>query len=146
MPDASADRPAERVLAVDPGEVRVGLALSDPLGLTAQGLATFVRGRGDFLAHLAAIIEAEGVAELVVGHPRNLDGSEGEAARAARRLADRLRRRFGLPVTLWDERLSTVQARRAFPPGSRKDWDRVAATLILQSYLDARGAAGGVDP
>ena len=124
-----------RILAIDPGTRRVGLALSDGLGLTAQGLETFARGRGSLLDHLAAILAEQGVTAFVVGLPRNMDGSEGDAAGAARRLARRLQERFGLPVALWDERLTSRAARRAYPPGSRKDWDQVAAVLILQSYL-----------
>jgi len=130
-----------RVLGLDPGRVRVGLALSDPLGITAQGLPSFVRGRGSLLAHLAELIAQHAVARLVVGLPRRLDGSEGDAALAARRLAARLAERFGLPVELWDERLTTAAARRSFPPGERHDWDRLAAVFILQSWLDAQ-----VDP
>jgi putative Holliday junction resolvase len=130
--------PAEgRVLGIDPGSSRVGLALSDSLGISAQGLETYRRGRGSFMEHLAGIIEGEGVHRIVLGLPLNMDGSEGDAARASRQLAAKLRERFGLPVVLWDERLSSVAARRAFPPGSRKDWDRIAAVFILQSYLDS---------
>ena len=135
--------PAEaRVLGIDPGRARVGLALSDPLQITAQGLDTYTRGRGSFLDHLAALIAEHGVERIVLGLPRNMDGSEGEAARESRRLAETLRERFGLPVELWDERLSSVAARRAFPPGSRKDWDRIAAVFILQSYLDSQRGEG----
>ena len=126
-----------RILAIDPGRARVGLAVSDPLGITAQGLMTYQRGRGDFLDHLAGLVAEYGIERLVVGFPLNMNGSEGEGARSARRLAEKLRERFGLPVDLWDERLSTRGARRAFPPGSRRDWDRIAAVMILQSYLDA---------
>lgn len=132
----SAERP--RVLGLDPGRVRVGLALSDPLGITAQGLPSFVRGRGSLLAYLAELIEQHAVARLVVGLPRRLDGGEGEAATEARRFAARLAERFGLPVELWDERLTTAAARRSFPPGERHDWDRLAAVFILQSWLDAQ--------
>ena len=131
--------PAEgRTLAIDPGRARVGLAMSDPLGVTAQGLATYERGRGSFLDHLAGLIAAHSITRIVVGYPLNMDGSEGEAALSARRLSETLRVRFGLSVQLWDERLSSVAAHKAFPPGKRRDWDAVAAVLILQSYLDAR--------
>lgn len=132
--------PRPRVLGLDPGRVRIGLALSDPLGITAQGLPSFVRGRGSLFDHLAALIAEHGVARLVVGLPRRLDGGEGEAASEARRLAARLAERFGLPVALWDERLTTAAARRSFPPGERHDWDRLAAIFILQSWLDAQDA------
>lgn len=128
-----------RVLGIDPGEVRVGLALSDVLGLTAQGLDSYVRGRGSFFDHLAALLQEHAVTRIVVGLPRNMDGSEGESARKARALAGKLAGRFRLPVSLWDERLTSAAARRAFPPGSKKDWDRLAAVFILQSWLDAGG-------
>ena len=143
MPDEGAplaERP--RVLGIDPGSRRVGLAVSDALGLTAQGLDSFVRGRGSFFAHLAGLIADYGVARLVVGLPRRLDGSEGAAAAGARHLAARIGEEFGLPVALWDERLTTAAAKRAFPAGERHDWDRLAAVFILQSWLDAqRGPA-----
>lgn len=126
-----------RILGIDPGRSRVGLALSDPLGISAQGLETYQRGRGSFLDHLAALITEHGVGRIVLGYPLNMDGSEGEAALSARQLSQTLQARFALPVVLWDERLSSVAARRAFPPGSRKDWDRIAAVFILQSYLDS---------
>ncbi len=135
-----AERP--RVLGIDPGSRRVGLAVSDALGLTAQGLDSFTRGRGGFFAHLARLIADYSVSGLVVGLPRRLDGSEGEAALAARRLAARLTEEFGLPVALWDERLTTKAARRAFPAGESHDWDRLAAIFILQSWLDAQRGPG----
>jgi putative holliday junction resolvase len=134
-----------RVLGIDPGEQRVGLAISDALGCTAQGLDTFQRGEGSFFDHIADLVAERGVLRIVVGLPRHLDGSEGASARAARRLAGRLAGRLKIPVELWDERLTTEAARRAFPPGSRKDWDRLAAVFILQSWLDAQAGAAGED-
>ena len=131
-----------RVLALDPGRVNVGLALSDAEGITAQGLETFVRGRGSLFDHLQSIIDEKGVGTLLVGYPLNMDGSAGESARAAEALAAKLAERFGLPVHLRDERLSSVGARRAFPPGAKKDWDRIAAIFILQSYLDQLRGGG----
>ena len=125
-----------RVLAIDPGRARVGLAVSDPEGIIAQGLDSFTRGRGSLFDHLQALIDERGVTCILVGYPLNMDGTVGESAREAERFRDSLARRFGLTVLLRDERLSSVGARKAFPPGSRKDWDRVAAIFILQSYLD----------
>ena len=130
---------AGRILGIDPGTKRVGLAVSDELGVTAQGLDTYVRGRGDFIAHLERLVDELGVAEIALGLPLNMDGSDGEAALAARRFAETLRKRFSLPVTLVDERLSSAAARAAFPPGSRKDWDRIAAMFILRTLMDSRG-------
>ena len=136
-----------RVLAIDPGSKRVGLALSDGLGLIAQGLETYIRGRGSFLEHIEKLITAHGVIRIVVGYPLNMDGSEGDSALAARKLAGTLEERFGLPVSLWDERLTSKEAHKAFPPGSKKDWDLIAAMFILQAWLDSRSSMGpGFDP
>jgi putative Holliday junction resolvase len=130
-----------RILGVDPGERRVGLAVSDPLGVSAQGLETFDRKRGDLLEHIAAVVDEYGVAAIVVGHPVSMSGRPSESSKRAERLARDLERRFGLPVTLWDERLSSQEARRAMAGtgAARKKGtvDRVAAVLILQSYLDS---------
>lgn len=138
---APGERP--RVLALDPGERRVGLALSDPLGITAQGLPTFDRRRGDLMAHLRALLADHDVERIVVGHPLSLGGRETEASRLATELAAELRAALGLPVELWDERLSSVEALRTLR-GARAEKgavDRVAAVLILQGWLDAhRGA------
>lgn len=132
----------KRILGIDPGEKRVGLAVSDPLRLTAQGLDTFRRGTGSIFDHLRELSDRFDLGGVVLGHPLNMDGSEGEAAISARRFAGRLEEQLALPVVLWDERLSSRQARRSYPPGSRKDWDKIAAVLILQSWLDAqRGEA-----
>jgi putative holliday junction resolvase len=131
-----------RILGIDPGRSRMGLAISDPLGLIAQGLDSYLRGQGSVFDHLAALIEQYGVVHIVVGYPLNMDGSEGDSARAASQFCHKLQERFGLEVTLQDERLTTVEARRAFPPGSKKDWDRIAAMFILQTWLDTRGYCG----
>lgn len=131
-----------RILALDPGERRVGLAVSDPLGITAQGLDTFDRARGDLLEHLAALIAEYDVAEVVVGHPVSMSGRPSESSKRAESLAREIERRFGVAVTLWDERLSSREAQRALAGTGatrRKGTvDRVAAVLILQSYLDSR--------
>jgi putative Holliday junction resolvase len=132
-----------RVLAVDPGTKRVGLAVSDPLGRIAQPHgqipaepAETLAGR---LAQVARDLEAEA---LVVGLPRRMDGSSGPEARAARELAARLREDTGLKVTLVDERLTSVAAERALlATGHRRRRrrelaDAVAAALILQTYLE----------
>jgi putative holliday junction resolvase len=133
-----------RVLALDLGDRRVGLALSDPLGLTAQGLPTLDR-KGD-----AADIEAlrllcgeHEVERVVLGLPRNMDGSEGPRAQKSRAFGKRLRDALGLPVFLWDERLTSAEAERVLiaadvSRAKRKGVvDRLAAQLILQGYLEA---------
>lgn len=137
-----------RILGVDPGAVRLGLAVSDELGLTAQGLPTWVsRGRSADLAHLRALVLEWNVGEVVVGLPRNMDGSVGPQAEAARELARELREALGLPVMLWDERLTTQAATRVLTEAGlsrrrrRGRVDAVAASLILQGYLDRTRAS-----
>lgn len=127
------------VLGVDPGEKRVGLALCHAGHAVAVGLPTFhaAHGRG-LLSHLRQLMEAHQVVLMVVGHPRTLQGESGPSAKRVEALARRLRRELGIPVELWDERLTTVVGRRLLrgvraPSGAR---DQIAATLILQSWLD----------
>jgi len=135
-----------RVIAVDWGEVRLGLALSDERQVLASPLGALVRRPGKrfpmpaFLSHLAAAQPAG----IVVGHPLDLEGTEGESAFAARELAEMLALRTGLPVELVDERLTTVRAHRAIRElegstrGRREDVDALAATILLQGFLDMR--------
>lgn len=135
--------PRGRVAALDVGDVRVGIALSDPMGWTAQP-AGFVRRRPEkaFVDAIRALVEGREVVRLVVGHPLLLSGERGERARDAEAVAERLRREFGIPVELWDERLTTVQAERSLREAAvrgakrRERVDAVAAALLLQSYLD----------
>jgi putative holliday junction resolvase len=128
-----------RVLGVDPGERRVGLAVSDPLGITAQGLATFDRARGNIIEHVRGLVREYDVECIVVGRPLALSGAETDSTRRAEALARDLAP-LNVPVVMWDERLSSVEAQRILA-GARagKDAvDRIAAVLILQGYLDAR--------
>jgi putative Holliday junction resolvase len=128
---------------VDAGERRVGLALSDETRMLASPLKVLVRNAGlaPVLDTLVEVVRREGVTELVIGLPLNADGSEGRQARRARDFARVAERVVGLPVTLWDERLSTreaeaivrAQGRRT---RSRDDIDAVAAAVILQDFLD----------
>ncbi|HCN19738.1 MAG: Holliday junction DNA helicase RuvA [Planctomycetes bacterium RIFCSPHIGHO2_02_FULL_50_42] len=134
-----------RILGVDYGKKRLGLAISDPLCITAQGLPTLERRD---IAHdmeaLAGIIQEWGIDEIVVGLPKRMDNTLGEAAQEALAFAEELRGRFPLTVHLMDERLSTVRAHRAMKEGglSRKKRteraDMVSAQLILQDYLDQK--------
>jgi len=129
----------KRILAIDPGERRVGLAVSDPLGITAQGLTTLDLRKGELVAHLRVLLQEYDVGRIVVGHPLSLAGRETEASRLAAALAEELRQELGLPVELWDERLSSAEAERTLR-GTRAGKgavDRLAAVLILQGYLDA---------
>lgn len=137
---------AGRILGVDWGEVRIGLALSDETQLLASPLETLVRRRGKrfpmprFL-ELCAVHEPVGI---VVGLPLTPEGEEGDSARAARELAELVGRRTGLPVELWDERVSTARALGAIRAvggstrGRKEDVDALAASVVLQHWLDAR--------
>ncbi len=134
------------VLGVDLGARRVGIAVSDPGCTVASGLETlFVRGVAEAIERVAELAGRRGARLVVVGLPLNMNGSEGERAREARRFANLLGERTGSSVVLWDERLTSVQAKgelgriRARRSASRDkaEVDRVAATILLQSYLDS---------
>jgi putative Holliday junction resolvase len=140
---AQSDRKACRVLAIDPGTKRTGLAVSDPLGMTAQGLDTFVAGGGqDLLDHLGGIIELHGIDTVVVGLPLSMQGKDIEGSGRSRALAARIAERFGLAVHLADERMTSLEAERVLQSGDRRfdrgDIDKLSAMLLLQSYLDER--------
>ena len=139
-----------RVLALDLGEVNIGLALSDPLRITAQPLETLRRiGPKKDMQRLAQLIEEREVGTVVVGLPLLLSGEDGDAARGAREFAEKLTRRFPkLVIDLWDERLTTVEAERTLIAADvrrskrKKVIDTVAAVLILQGYLEATDSSG----
>jgi putative pre-16S rRNA nuclease len=139
-----------RVLAIDLGTKRIGIALSDPTAMIATPLETITGAGGRRAAErVADLCRRHDVAAVVVGWPRNMDGSRGPAARQAEAFAERLRTALSVPVELWDERLSTAAAERALIEADvrreerRRSRDRVAAAVILQGYLDARRAAAG---
>lgn len=134
-----------RILALDVGVKRIGMAVSDELGWTALGLETLTRGRvREDVAHVAATAARHAATLLLLGLPLNMDGTEGAQAAYVRDFGERLTKRHGLRVEFWDERLSSVAAGEilAAQPGrshrAKGDLDRVAAAVILQSYLDAR--------
>lgn len=137
-----------RALGLDLGSVRVGVALADPLGLTAQPFGILKRRDLDRdLAPLLAIVGTHEVGTIVVGYPLLLSGAAGASASDARRFVERLAPRAGIPVVLWDERLTTVQAERALREGGvrgprrRQLVDAAAAAIMLQSWLDrSRGS------
>jgi putative Holliday junction resolvase len=136
-----------RTLAVDHGEKRLGLALSDPTGTIASPLEVYTRrGWTQDLAHVRALIDAHAVTTIVVGCPLTLRGEVGPEARRATAFAMRLRDALEIPVVVVDERLSTAAAERALregggrAPARRRARDAVAAALILQTYLDRRRA------
>ena len=137
-----------RRLCLDLGKARIGLAVSDPLGITARPLPPLARrGEAADLAALAEAVAAHEVGELVIGLPRNMDGSSGPAAREAERFAEAAQRALGLPVALYDERLTTRAAEAALAEGGMRGRKRrglvdgVAAALILQGYLDRQRAS-----
>lgn len=137
---------SQRVLGVDAGEVRVGLAVSDPTGTVATPLATVEAGP-DLPERLAGIAAEQRCDTVVVGLPKALSGRDTASTRRARELADALAG-HGLRVELWDERLSSAEAERVLLAADRRrsqrrtERDRVAATIILQGWLQARGVVG----
>jgi putative Holliday junction resolvase len=132
-----------RILGLDPGERRVGLALSDPLGIIAQPFSVLDRDARDLVEQLANIIAENDVEAVVIGLPISLDGTEGPAARAARDLGSEVEQHVECDVTFFDERFTTVQAEAALLEGGLRRADRravrdkVAAALMLQGYLDS---------
>jgi putative Holliday junction resolvase len=144
----SSNRPEKgevRILALDVGTKRIGLAVSDPLGITAQGLGVLERKDWDRdLARLLEIARPYQVQEVLVGLPRHMDGRPGEMAEEILALARALAEALGARVATWDERLSTVEAERVLIQADmsrkrrRRVVDKVAASIILQAYLDGR--------
>jgi putative holliday junction resolvase len=133
-----------RVLGIDPGEVRVGVAVSDELGMLAHPLETIDASRLDPCERIAELASQKQAIAIVVGVPRNMDGSFGPAAEKARALIESLRRRVDCKVLPWDERLTTVSAQRAMREAGRKAKnqrsviDQAAAQILLQSWIDAQ--------
>ena len=131
-----------RVMAVDYGDARTGVAISDATGMLA-GFATVIHSRKaeQVLEELARLIREHGVDELVMGFPRNMDGTEGPRAELYRAFAARLEEKTGMEVHLWDGRRTTIEAHQILHAGGRKmknhkkTVDAVAATLILEGYL-----------
>ncbi len=133
-----------RILALDLGKKRIGVAVSDELGMTAQGLETVqCRNKRADLAELARIAREREVSLLLVGNPLNMNGEAGPQAAWVHEYAATLERELRLPVKLWDERLTSAEASRvlresdARPDRKKGIVDRMAATLLLQSYLDS---------
>jgi putative Holliday junction resolvase len=133
-----------RILALDLGKKRIGLALSDPLRITAQGLPNLVRTnkRADLEA-LGGLAREHGVGLILMGNPLNMGGAEGRQSAWAREFAAGITERLGLPVTFWDERLTTVEAGRVLRQSGvsiekrAAAVDRLSAVILLQSYLDS---------
>jgi len=138
-----------RLIAVDWGQVRLGLALSDETQFLATPLETLVRrpGKRFPMPRFLELVGAHGPVGVVVGLPLTGEGEEGASAAAARELAETIERRTGLPLELWDERMSTARALAAIREqggttrGRKADVDALAAAVVLQHYLDARRAS-----
>lgn len=136
-----------RIIGLDFGSKTVGVAVSDPLGITAQGIEIIRRESPKrlrrTLARIEELIAEYQVTEIVLGYPKNMNNTEGERCEKTKEFKEMLERRIGLPVTLWDERLTTVSADRAMAEGKisgqerRQHVDKIAAALILQGYLDS---------
>ena len=136
-------------MALDLGSRRIGMALSDELRLTAQGLETMQRTNiREDLSRLSALASDRGVTMFLVGNPVNMNGSEGGRSAWARQFAEKLTGRTGLPARLWDERFTTVEAERVLREGGvagpkrKLVVDRLAAVILLESYLDSAEASG----
>ncbi len=140
-----------RIMGLDFGSKTVGVALSDSLLITAQGLEIIGRKEENklrrTLARIEELIQEYEVTEIVLGLPKNMNGTEGERVALTREFAEKRERRTGLPVIFWDERLTTVAADKAMMEAGirrerRKEYvDKIAASLILQGYLDSRREA-----
>ena len=137
-----------RIMGLDFGSKTVGVAVSDPLGITAQGIEIVRRTSENklrrTLARIEELIAEYEVTEIVLGFPKNMNNTIGERAEKSLAFKEMLERRTGLPVVMWDERLTTVAANRTLIEGgerreNRKDYvDMLAAVYILQGYLDSR--------
>ena len=138
------DSPGGRILALDLGKKRIGLAISDPLRITAQGLPNIVRTnkRAD-LAALEAIVKEREVGTILMGNPINMRGSEGRQSVWVREFAGQIESKLGLPVKFWDERLTSVEAGRVLRESGisiekrAAAVDKLSAVILLQSFLDS---------
>ena len=131
-----------KYLGIDYGQRRIGLAVSDPTGIIARSLSCIDASKSDVLTTIPNIIAEHGIEHIVIGLPKNMDGSLGEQAQATIRFSQQLKTRISIPFTLWDERLSTMQAKRVLIEADmsrkkrKKVIDGLAAQLILQNFLD----------
>ncbi len=134
----------KRIVALDVGDRRIGIAVSDPLGITAQPLETYTRiGYGPDVRHIAQIAKTYETDQILCGLPRNMDGTQGFQVEKVREFADKLEEQ-GLVISFYDERMTTMLAEGALLEANmrredrKKKVDMVAAVMILQSYLDAQ--------
>lgn len=136
-----------RVMGLDYGSKTVGVAICDPLGITAQGIETIVRKEENklrqTLARIEALVNEYGVEKIVLGFPKNMNNTIGERAERTLEFKEKLEKRVGVPVVMWDERLSTASAERTLIENNvrreerKKYVDKIAAVFILQGYLDS---------
>ncbi len=135
-----------RILGLDLGRKRIGVAMSDPMAIVAQGVKSIiVQDEARAIDEICAFIKKNGVEKVVVGLPLNMDGSESQMAKEAARFAEKLKAKSEVPIKMWDERLTSLQIEKdlVFMDVSRakrkKINDMLAAQIILQNYLDSRG-------
>ena len=143
-----------RIMGLDYGSKTIGVAVSDPLGLTAQGVEIIRREEENklrkSLRRVEELVKKYEVEKIVLGFPKNMNNTIGERAEKSLQLKETLERRLGLPVVMWDERLTTVEANRTLmETGVRREnrgkyVDMIAAVFILQGYLDAKANPGTV--
>jgi len=145
VPHEETENQPARIMALDVGSKTIGLAVTDPLGITAQGIDTIRRkNKRTDLAALEDVIRRYNVRELVIGLPLRMSGDEGRQSGKAREFAEMVREHFELPVHLWDERLTSVEANRVLRESEmsiRKRAavvDQLAAVLILQNFMEAK--------
>lgn len=134
-----------RILAIDYGEKRIGLALSDPLGFTAQGLETILKvSKENFLQKITELCRERSVTEVIIGLPVNMNGTMGPKAKEILEIVPELQAKLEVPVKTWDERLTSREAGRLMieeglsRDKQKQNSDRLAATILLQNYLESR--------
>ena len=141
MSEHSGEQAGKRVLGVDPGGSRTGLAVSDPLGITAQGLETLVeKDRQRIIDHIVELIDSYDVATVVIGMPLSMQGKEIEPSRRSHLLKKALEKRRDIRVVLSDERMTSLESEKVLKKAGRikkrENVDKLAAVLILQGFLD----------
>lgn len=141
MSEHSGEQAGKRVLGVDPGGSRTGLAVSDPLGITAQGLETLVeKDRQKVIEHIVELIDSYDVATVVIGMPLSMQGKEIEPSRRSHLLKKALEKRRDIRVVLSDERMTSLESEKVLKKAGRikkrENVDKLAAVLILQGFLD----------
>lgn len=134
-----------RILGIDYGKRRIGLAISDPLGIIAQSLPTLtIKETTDLLSEIETLVKENNVSTIVLGLPRNMDGTLGEEGKKVMEFGKELSQKINLKVEFWDERLTSVESHRTLREEKRKIKqkkelvDRISASLILQGYMDRK--------